>query len=276
MDKIDSREWSGTSVTVHYRLAGEGNGISNDATARALLVNSTAESYMGLYRDIESISMRPVSVDTVTDRAEYECSLKYVVLNARTPQPGQSMFTFDTSGVTQHVNTARATTPYAPQGQSAPDFKGAINVTDRVEGLDIDVGAFNFTVKYIKAPGDFTGAYLSSLYQLTDKVNNANFTVQIQPGVFYTFAPGEVRFRGARGGQNASGNWEIEGQFSAIPNQQNIAVGDITGINKNGWEYMWVRYLDNDDPVNHVLLKIPVAVYVQQLYLPGDFSPLQN
>jgi hypothetical protein len=49
-------------------------------------------------------------------------------------------------------------------------------------------------------------------------------------------------------------------------------MGDITGIDKKGWEYLWVRYQDAEDA--DVLVKQPAAVYVEQVYPYGDFSLL--
>ena len=49
-------------------------------------------------------------------------------------------------------------------------------------------------------------------------------------------------------------------------------MGDITGINKKGWEYIWVRYADAED--EKVLVKQPIAVYVEKVYDEGNFAGL--
>ena len=49
-------------------------------------------------------------------------------------------------------------------------------------------------------------------------------------------------------------------------------MGDITGINKRGWEYLWVRYADAED--QHVLVKQPISAYVEQVYPEGNFALL--
>ena len=54
----------------------------------------------------------------------------------------------------------------------------------------------------------------------------------------------------------------------------NVEGVDITGINKWGWEYLWVRYADAEDATAKALVKRPVAVYVEKVYDVGDFGLL--
>ncbi len=51
-------------------------------------------------------------------------------------------------------------------------------------------------------------------------------------------------------------------------------MGDIIGISKEGWEYLWVRYAYAEDAVAKALVKKPQAVYVESVYEQGDFSGL--
>jgi hypothetical protein len=51
-----------------------------------------------------------------------------------------------------------------------------------------------------------------------------------------------------------------------------LAVGPITGITKRGWDYLWVRYADAED--QNVLVKQPIAAYVERVYLDGNFALL--
>ena len=53
-----------------------------------------------------------------------------------------------------------------------------------------------------------------------------------------------------------------------------LTVGDITGIDKKGWEYMWVRYADAEDTTAKAIVKKPVAVYVEKVYDAGNFADL--
>jgi hypothetical protein len=55
------------------------------------------------------------------------------------PQTGDSSFSFDTSGGSQHITQAlQNIANYAPSGSTAPNYQGAVGVThDSVEGVDI-------------------------------------------------------------------------------------------------------------------------------------------
>ena len=63
-------------------------------------------------------------------------------------------------------------------------------------------------------------------------------------------------------------------QTGIVPNKTGLTVGDITDIDKKGWEYMWVRYADAEDATAKAIVKKPVAVYVEKVYEEGDFSGL--
>ena len=37
------------------------------------------------------------------------------------------------------------------------------------------------------------------------------------------------------------------------------------GISKKGWEYLWVRYQDTEDANAKMLIKKPIAAYVEKV-----------
>jgi hypothetical protein len=88
-------------------------------------------------------------------------------------------------------------------------------------------------------------------------------------------AAGEVLFLGATGAKRGRGDWEITFRFAASPNATGIAIGDITGIAKNGWDYLWVLYEEQEDSTAKALVKYPKAVYVEEVYPEGDFDALE-
>ena len=69
-------------------------------------------------------------------------------------------------------------------------------------------------------------------------------------------------------------DWEITYRFAASPNVSGLVVGSITGINKKGWEYLWVRYAEVEDEDAQVLVNRPVAAYVERVYDTGNFAAL--
>jgi hypothetical protein len=179
-----------------------------------------------------------------------------------------SDYEFDTSGGTQRISTSLATLQrLSVPGYVAPNYQGAIGVTeDRVEGVDITVPVFNFSeTKYIDAL-NVTPSFKYNLFLLTGKVNN---------NWFKGYAKGELLFLGATGSKRGRERWAITYKFAASPNVVNQPIGDSgMMVSKEGWQYLWVRFVDDEDPTAKTLIKRPVAAYVEQVYPYGDFSTL--
>ena len=77
---------------------------------------------------------------------------------------------------------------------------------------------------------------------------------------------------GASGSQKGNDDWEITFKFAASPNVTGITKGDIDGIDKKGWEYLWVQFADSES--SNKLIKVPSAVFVERVYDSSDFSLL--
>jgi hypothetical protein len=255
-EKWDSREGTsgdGASTDLRYII----RGTDDDTAARDALVANSPAFYNLLIR--QSAHIARIGEDT------WEGTVRYGTSSP--PQTGQSSFSFDTGGGSQHITQGRGTVArYAAPGKNAPNFGGAIGVTqDNVEGVDIYVPVYNFSETHHIDPANVTGAYKSTLFFLTACVNSDGFK---------GFAPGEVLFLGASGTQRGQEDWEITFKFAASPNATGLVIGEITGINKKGWEYLWVRYADAEDTTAKVLVKKPIAVYVEQVYPMAAFAGL--
>jgi hypothetical protein len=259
-EKFDSRTVS-TGQNASAELRYNVRGTSDDAQARAALRDQTPISF-DLYNDgvylliRDSLTVQPVGNDL------WEGIVRYAV----GPQPEDAVFAFDTGGGTQHITQSLATNRYAPAGQTAPNFQGAIGVTaDGVEGVDITVPVYQFSETHYFANELITPAYKLALFALTGKVSSVGFR---------GLAVGECLFLGAAGAKRGLGDWEITYRFAGSPNVSGLVIGGITGISKKGWEYLWVRYADAQDTAAKALIKKPIAVYVEQVYPYADFSLL--
>lgn len=239
-------------------------GTNDDLAARNAAETTSPATYDGQPR--QSTSVEPVGDEL------WEAVVRYgKAQGGSLPEPGESIFSFDTGGGTQHITQSLETVGRFPaSGQTAPDFKGAIGVTpDAVEGVDITVPVYQFAETHYKHDSDVTGAYKGVLFDLTGKINGDSFK---------GFAPGVVLFLGASGskrvqlGQDA--DWEITFRFAASPNVTGLSVGGISGISKKGWEYLWIRYADHADPLAKALVKRPIAAYVERVYEQGNFAAL--
>ena len=256
-EKWDSREATFGDDSESVELKFVIQGTDNDIAARAALLAAAPVLYANLVR--QSAQLNP------TGYMLWEGIVRYG--RRKPPETGDSSYQFDTGGGTQHITQSLQTVGrYAPSGKTAPDFQGAIGVThDNVEGVDITVPVYNFSETHYIASSLVTGAYKATLFYLTGKVNNA---------AFRGFAAGEVLFLGASGSKRGEEDWEITFKFAASPNVTNLTIGEITGVSKKGWEYLWVRYADDEDTAAKVLVKKPIAVYVEQVYPYGNFSGL--
>ena len=101
---------------------------------------------------------------------------------------------------------------------------------------------------------------------MTGTVNNRKFR---------KYNPGEVLFLGASGTKRGSDDWELVFRFAASPNMSGMIVGDMEGISKGGWEYLWVQYADQEDESAKTLIKQPISVHIEQVYPYRDFDRLR-
>lgn len=206
--------------------------------------------------------------------------------------PLRRMRSFDTSGGTQHITqglpvgsgqTLDFERRYPTSGASpAPNQSGAIGVDgDRVQGVDVVVPSLQWTETYDVPSSYVTDTYIRTLAKITGTVNSAPFR---------GFPPGEVLFVGSTGSQEwdsekGDGPWQLSYKFIQNPNAgpntsgQNptdtlpaLTIGSISGIAKEGHEYLWVKYEDTVD--SQVLVKSPKAVYVNAVYRKESFTQL--
>lgn len=255
-EKFASRA-STTGSSASIDLVYTARGSNDDLEIKTAINTISPVSYDGLPR--QSVTIEPVG-DLL-----WEGTVRYSLSSKTSPTPtGESTFSFDTGGGSRHITQSLVTVSgYAPPGQTPPDFKGAIGVTeDSVDGVDITVPIYNFTETHYLPDTQVTDLYKGVLFSLTGKVNNA---------LFRGFAAGECLFLGASGSKRSDSDWEISFRFASSPNATDLTVGEITGIAKKGWEYLWVRYADAVDDLAKTLIKKPAAAYVEQVYSYGDF-----
>lgn len=264
-ENMNSRQVTeGRSAELIYTI----RGTEDQAAAIAALKAQAPLVFAGLAR--QPVLVEPVHVDTTDpDHCLWTGTVSYDVREYQEPpEVGDSSFAFDTAGGTQHITQSLSTVARYPTA-TAPDCGGAIGVTaDSVEGVDITVPVYAFSETHYFAAATVNDTFKGRLFGLTGKVN---------AGAFRGLAAGECLFLGASGsrrGTSASDDWEITYKFAGSPNRTGLSVGSITGISKKGWEYLWVRYEDQVDDTANVLVKRPVAVYIERVYENGNFGDL--
>lgn len=183
---------------------------------------------------------------------------------------GDYTWGFDTGGETVHRTNSYSTTSYAKSGETAPDFKGAINVVmekgeRRVEGLDHGISGLKLWVRKRIATATITLAWVKAVKDLTYKVNN---------GSYLGFDAGELLFVGATGQEGINTDPEVTFNFIVSENVTGLALGDITGIAKDGHEYLWCLYEDIEDATAKETVKQLKAAFVETIFETADFSAL--
>ena len=263
-EKLESRR-STTGDNPSAELVYTVRGTDSDMTARSQAEATSPATYDGMPR--QSVTVEPIGHELWDATVRYAPDTQQ---QSTPPQTGESTFAFDTGGGTQHITQSKQTVgTYAASGTTAPDFQGAIGVTqDAVEGVDITVPIYQFSETHYLPAAAVSNSYKGALFSLTGKVNS---------GGFRGFAAGEVLFLGATGARRGTGpddDWEITFRFAASPNVTGLSVGSISGIAKKGWEYLWVRYADQEDTSANTIVKRPVAAYVERVYDQGSFGGL--
>ncbi len=181
----------------------------------------------------------------------------------------EQTISFDTSGGKAKVTQSLNTQIFPADGVEAPDFQGAIGVTKSgVEGAEVVEPALSFTVKKTLAAETVTTGFVKALSDLTGNYNN---------DTFMGFEEGEVRFDGASGDQKQIGQpVDVSFKFTRSKNVTDLTVAGISGINKLGWQYLWVLYEEQEDDTAHFMVQRAIAVYIEDLpnCQPADFSGL--
>jgi hypothetical protein len=183
-----------------------------------------------------------------------------------TENPLKRSRSFDTTGGTQHITQASAERKY---GTDAPAQQNAIAVDENgVNGVDIVVPQLQWTETYDVPNAYVTNGYIRGVAAVTGTTNNSSFR---------GFEAGEVLFIGCSGSQEwddqkGRGPWSLSYRFVASKNVTNETVGSITGIEKKGHEYLWVRY--ESAASSNTLIKQPKHVYVNKVYKETNFADL--
>jgi len=224
------------SVTLKYYV----DGAASENAALDAVLSTSPSTYNGMPRQARS--------------AEAMSATKYLVTARYSPQesndqgssggaPPESSYDFSTGGgsETMFVSLSTKQRVALPGGPQAPDFHSGVNVTnDGPQGVERTVPIFNFSETHYKTAAAVSNSYVATLFALTGTVNNS---------AFRGFSAGEVLFLGARGSKRGvNGDWEITYSFAASPNVTGGTIGGFTGINKDGWDYLWLLFEDKEDP----------------------------
>ncbi len=244
---LDSQQSSGELLWIV-------TGTSDDQVAVSETLLATPTTFAGL-------PLLNVSVDRIAEEV-WGTTANYGDKNfGTTPEPAVPIFSFDTTGGSSHISQSLATNAFSG-ATPAPDSKGAIGDNgDTVEGVDIPTPVYNFSETHLVPVANVTPAYKATLFALTGTING---------GFFKGFSNGEVLYLGTVGSLRNANYWELSYSFAALPNITGVQIGDITGINKRGWDYLDIRREKDED--SGKIVNVPTAVYVHKVFEDGNFG----
>lgn len=243
-------------------------GDSDEAASYTVLIGACPASYDGL--PIKNVRRKQVTQDVYQWTVEYRLDQNQVEQS----NPGSSdynpVLAFNMIGGTEHITTAYDTTGYVGSGGTVIGVQKTIGIdlkTGQVRGVDKIAPVCDFSLTTQFANSIVTNTYIADVKSLVGTTNDATF---------FGNAIGEVLFRGARGQKRGPDRWELSFEFSSNENKTGLEIGDITGVDKKGWEYLDVLY--KDSPTLRIAnrpVQVPAQVNVHQVYLSGDFSKLK-
>lgn len=269
----------GRKGTSTYTKSFKAFGTSDDTVLHAAINQQiSTQGYGWQYPGVADAKLwvEQYSVTYLGDDA-WQVTINYEKAGAEpdTSDPLKRARSFDTTGATQHITQAcsvgsGSTLDFEKRfPSSATNMSGAIGVdSNGVNGVDIVVPQLQWQEQYDVPNSYVTATYVRGIAGLTGTTNSASFR---------GFDAGEVLFVGCSGSQEwddqkGKGPWSLSYRFVASKNVTGQTIGSISGIEKKGHEYLWVRY--EDAVSGSSLLKQPKAVYVSKVYKDSDFSLL--
>ncbi len=205
--------------------------------------------------------------------------VQWKLLDTATQPPESFSVSFDISTQSVHITHSRKTVnrfPWAGNQKYAIDFNNAINVEEdgAINGTDIIVPALSFELNVTKGSTFVTNAYIQSLMRIVGRVNTDTYR-DFQPGTLLLNKVTGIRRPEARDENGYV--WDLQTGFAASENETDLQVGGITGIQKKGWEFMWVHFRSKQTTVDSVnyTTKYPVCVYVEEVYKKAAYSGLR-
>jgi hypothetical protein len=251
-------------------------GATNESDALTALLANAPSTVNGLGLVDQKCEVEELGENLFYGIAKYEqFSYDY--------QPANSFhFSFDISGVNTHITHALAHVNTYPNGAATTNdqknFQGTIGVNEdgTIDGCDIVIPALTWQMTYTFNDSDITTSFITTLMNTVGKVNT---------DTFHSFAAGTLLLTSVSGQQRDDKMWDLLYKFACSENETNLSVGNITGIQKKGWEYMWVYY--ETDKVGsyagvskvtrqnvYFVHKVPKQVMIEKVFKETAFSVL--
>lgn len=265
------RKVDGRTAEREYIITGE----SSDANARAALIAHVSDtiSVSGITYNLNEAACGVEEILTKSNNGvDISDGVWIGTAVWESPQgltpTGSFTLSFDISGQSTRITHSRQTVNAYPTALTTkPNFKQAINVQadGTVEGVDILIPYFTYTLTKTFDESTIAGGWVLTAANIVGTVNSSEF---------HGFQAGELLLTRISGQQRPDGDWDVTFSFAVSFNEAGLAVGDITGISKDGWDYLWVYYEETHDTTTKRTHKIPVSAYVERVYRRTSYAAL--
>ena len=248
----------GSSATLYFLVRGV---ETEEAAVDVVRTSADNESDTEVPKTYQGIPIRSFSAEERMFKDGWKIAVKYQFKDdesSSNDDNDENVFSFDFSSGTRKIVVPLASVRKYPS--SAPASQG---INDG-EGVDIMMPVFKFS--------ETTSMSLS-----TSKKNAIAALVGcVNSGSFKGYSAGEVLFTGCSGTKTGKEKWRVTFNFAVSMNQSGIKIGNISGIKKDGWDIVWVRY--DEAPVESgskkQIIRTAKAVYVERVYARKSFGSL--
>ncbi len=180
-------------------------------------------------------------------------------------QTGTAWFQFDATAGTTHIQISKETVSTNNEvGGVLPDFQNVIGFNGQtVDGCDISIPVFKVTISYYCPTSDITQDYINALTE----------NIGTNDAPWGQWDEGEVLYLGTVGQPRGYDDWELTMHFLVAKNETQLNVGNITQIAKDGHDYIWVLFKNDDSPSKRLIM-VPDVAFVERVYDKIDFTKL--
>lgn len=281
--------WDSPKSTLVFSGEGEDKGTlgfeitncADPADAWSTLLGGNGVDFSGVPGMVDGMVLRTIDMDP-NGPDGWKATCNYSQFKPREREKlanvGDYRISFSAKSTTLKQFVAKNTVKYP--SASAPDFGGAINVNrdGQVEGVEVVVPALSITVTQKMAGSVLSPGYAQTVANLIGKYNNASFLGFPAGSIQFVAGDGSLSYEIPSplpgGTPMAAPDRDLAFEFLYSPNITGLTIGDITGINKLGHQYMWILWKDVLE--SGIVTQKPRAVYVQDLHgvEPASFAPL--
>lgn len=225
----------------------------------------------GLTPTLGSLTLDNIAVGERTEDF-YDCTASWRRF-ARREQPavGESQFEFSLAVQPVRVKVPVGTVTVYKSAQAAdwqPQIINDIGDGEEPDGVEVFEPTYDESVTAWVQTSTLTQAYRTQLKRAIGKTNST---------AFKGWQPGEVLLMGVSGTRRGQNDSELNFRWSVRENQDDITIGDVTGIQKKGWQYLWPRSEargGTDAPIVKTVTHVAVATVFREydfnlLNIPG-------